>query len=127
MDLSPNGNEILFGTFDNESETSLLQSFNLTGEGEKNIIYRGQKGDVIDIAKWSFDGKGVLFSVSNERSGSGSSIWHIDKNGGSPQELWKSENPNSGLSINPAGGQIAFSTFSQELECWMMSNYRRGN
>jgi len=124
LDLSPKGEEILFGTIDNELGSAVLQSLELKSQAKENFIYTGRKGENIDIAKWSFEGKGVFFNISYESDGAGSAIFHINKNGDNPRKLWKSENQNSGLSINPAGGQIAFSTFKQEVECWMMSNYR---
>ncbi len=73
-------------------------------------------------ARWTPDGKYVLFNkydVDEKES----SFWRISSEGGEPQKLWQSKTFSGDLSIHPDGKQIAFTTFKEEIEIWVMENF----
>jgi Tol biopolymer transport system component len=119
LKLSPDGKKLVFGMENSDNGTWSILIMPISGGDPRELLeFHGSKG--IDIISWTPDGEHVLYT---ENSNKVSALWRISPEGGEPQKIWESDKNISGLSIHPEGQQIAFSTYEQDLEIWVMDNF----
>jgi len=121
LDLSPDGDKLVFGIDDYEKDTGALMIMSVTG-GEARELCKVKGFRNIAGAVWTPDGKYIIYTEYNQKKGS-SYLWRIAVDGGKPQEIWQGKNGFVGLSVHPDGEKIAFSTWAEETEIWMMENF----
>ena len=123
LDLSPDGKRLVFGTENSDDGTWSILIMPVSG-GEPRELYKffqeSEESEGIGFITWTPDGKYVLFTENTKKV---SALWRISPEEGEPQKLWQSDKRNSGLSIHPDGQQIAFSTYEQDMEIWVMENF----
>jgi Tol biopolymer transport system component len=125
LDLSPDGKRLVFGTENSDDGTWSILIMPVSG-GEPwelcKFSQESEESEGIGFITWAPDGQYVLFMKNINKV---SALWRISPEGGEPQKLklWQSENRYSGLSIHPDGQQIAFSTYEQDMEIWVMENF----
>ncbi len=120
LDLSPDGNRLVFGTENSDDGTWSILIMPISG-GEPRELCKLQESEKIRCVTWTPDGKYVLFTENVKKDEW--ALWRISPEAGTPQKLWQSDKGNAGLSIHPDGQQIAFSTSEQEREIWVMENF----
>jgi Tol biopolymer transport system component len=123
LDLSPDGKRLIFVTENSDNGTwSILIMPVIGGEPRELCKFHGsgEAQEGLRLITWTPDGKFVLFTENKKNS---SALWKISPEGGEPQKLWQSDKIISSLSIHPDGQQIAFSTYEQDLEIWVMENF----
>jgi Tol biopolymer transport system component len=119
LDLSPEGERIVFGNKNVEDGTWSILIMPISG-GEPRELCKLQGFGGIVLISWAPDGEYLLFS---ERVKEGGDLWRIFPDGREPEKLLHSDKSYAGLSIHPDGQQIAFSTFDRGLEIWVMENF----
>ena len=124
LDLSPDGKRLVFGTENNDEGTWSILIMPVSGGEPRELckFHESEESEKIRFLTWTPDGKYVLFTKNTKKV---SALWRISPEGGEPQKLklWQSDNRYSGLSIHPDGQQIAFSTYEQDMEIWVMENF----
>ena len=119
LDLSPDGKRLVFGIENSDNGTWSIMIMPISGGEPRELLeFHGSKG--IDIISWTPDGEYVLYT---EKLNKISALWRISPEGGEPLKIWQPNKIISGLSIHPEGQQIAFSTYEQDLEIWVMDNF----
>jgi len=119
LDLSPDGNRLVFGTENSDDGTWSILIMPISG-GEPRELCKLHESERIRFITWTPDGKYVFFTENTKKV---SALWRISPEGGDPQKLWQSDKRISGLSIHPDGQQIAFSTSEHDEEIWVMENF----
>ncbi len=125
LDLSSDGKTLVFVTSNPEEETWSMLIKSVSG-GDPRELCKLQGSDVLwssDVT-WTPDGNYVLFAKYDENKGS--SVWRISAEGGEPEMIWQSKDPNGfvvSLSVHPQDSKIAVSFLIQEHESWVMENY----
>ncbi|MCK4788920.1 MAG: PD40 domain-containing protein, partial [Desulfobacteraceae bacterium] len=119
LNLSPDGKRLVFGNNNEDEGTCSILIMPVSG-GEPRELCKFQASLVPWVVTWTPDGEYVLYT---EKVKEGCDLWRISPDGGDPQKLWQSDKRNSGLSIHPDGQQIAFSTYEQDEEIWVMENF----
>ncbi len=122
LDLSPDGKRVVFGTENSSDGTWSIQIIPVSGGEPRELfkLHESEESEEIGFINWTPDGKYMLFT---ENAKKGPALWRISPEGGEPQKLWQSDKRYSGLSIHPDGKQIAFSTYEEDLEIWVMENF----
>ncbi|MFH1624646.1 MAG: hypothetical protein ABID54_05755, partial [Pseudomonadota bacterium] len=122
LDLSPDGKRLVFGTENSDDGTWSILIMPVSGGEPRELckFHKSEESIEIRLITWTPDGKYLLFTENFKK---GSALWQISPEGGEPQKLWQSDKRYSGLSIHPDGQQIAFSTYEQEEEVWVMENF----
>jgi len=116
LDLSPNGNILLFG-IQNRGEKSRLLTIPAEGGKVKEVCTAQETNDVVS-AFWSPDGKYIYFTERPEET----NLWRIPEAGGKPQKIWSSENRADIYCIHPDGNHIAFSIRERTTEVRVIEN-----
>ena len=119
LTLSPDGENLVFGTRDLETHRESLWILPGSG-GEAQPFLELQMSDRIQAIGWSPDGEYVLFT---KREKKGTSLWRIALDGKEPQKLGQSNKRLRDLRVHPDGRQIAFSSVIIENEVWVMENF----
>jgi len=123
--LSPNGQSLVFGLYDQEKGAGSLLIMPSSG-GDVRELLKFEKSEMIYSFVWTPDGEYVLF-LRAEEQGTGSwqatSLWRISLAGGDPQKLWQSEKKFQELRLHPDGQRIAFDTIKIDTEVWVMENF----
>jgi len=122
LDLSPDGQRLLFGDYDPDEETLSILIMSIQKQKVRELIKLQRVRRRGADARWTPDGKYVLF-MKYDVDEKESSFWRISSEGGEPQKLWQSKKSDTDLSIHPDGKQIAFTTFKEEIEIWVMENF----
>jgi len=117
--LSPDGRKLLFGIAYPEKDAESILIMPVSGEKARELL-RLKEAAVIRAFDWSSDGKHVLFTKAEDY---GTSLWQISSDGGEPQKLWQTDKKMRGLHVHPDGHQIAFDTYTQANEVWVMENF----
>jgi Tol biopolymer transport system component len=117
--LSPDGQKLLFDISDPKKGTESLLIMPISGEKAGELL-RLKEAEFIKAFAWSSDGKHVLFTKAEEY---GTSLWQTSSEGGEPQMLWQTDKKTRGLHVHPDGHQIAFHTYTQAYEVWVMENF----
>jgi Tol biopolymer transport system component len=120
--LSPDGKWLVFGTEQSESEPGSLLIMLTSGGAVRELFKKPEEKRMIGHAVWTPDGKYILFTIDDYQL-KGTEVWRITPEGENPEKLWRAENEIGGLSIHPAGREIAFSLYTQESEIWAMEEY----
>jgi len=125
LDLSSDGKRLVFVTRNPDKETWDILIMLVSG-GEPRELCKLQGSDVLwssDVT-WTPDGNYVLFAKYDEKKGS--TVWRIPAEGGEPEMIWQSKDPDGfvvSLSVHPQGSKIAISFLIQEKEFWVMENF----
>jgi Tol biopolymer transport system component len=124
LDLSPDGQRLVFGDYDPDEETLSILIMSIQEQKVRELIkLQRVRRSGAHAARWTPDGKYVVF-MKYDVDEKGSSFWRISSEGGEPQKLWQSKKSGDGdLSIHPDGKQIAFTTFKDEIDIWVMENF----
>ncbi len=122
LDLSPDGQRLLFGDYDPDEETLSILIMSIQKQKVRELIKLQRVRRRGADARWTPDGKYVLF-MKYDVDEKESSFLRISSEGGEPQKLWQSKKSDTDLSIHPDGKQIAFTTFKEEIEIWVMENF----
>jgi len=124
LDLSSDGQRLVFGDYDPDEETLSILIMSIQEQKVRELIkLQRVRRSGAHAARWTPDGKYVVF-MKYDVDEKGSSFWRISSEGGEPQKLWQSKKSGDGdLSIHPDGKQIAFTTFKDEIDIWVMENF----
>ncbi|MBT8397061.1 MAG: PD40 domain-containing protein, partial [Gemmatimonadetes bacterium] len=130
LGLSPSGSHLAFGIEESESEGSPEESrrvYLMTVDIESGTARRlAELGDSTTLAsvQWTPDGQYVLFGETRQGDEWWTRVSRVPVSGGMPEHLWTFGEGNWGawFSLSPDGRRIAFTTFAQESEVWVMEN-----
>ena len=75
--------------------------------------------------QWTPDGEQVLYT---KREDQGTAVWRVPVTGGTAERTWTFEEDhfNAFISLSPDGRQVAYTTYHQEYEVWVMENLFSG-
>ena len=75
--------------------------------------------------QWTPDGKHVLYTLGED---DGDAVWRVPVNGGTAERTWAFEENhfNAWANLSPDGRQVAYTTYHQEYEVWVMENFLSG-
>jgi len=75
--------------------------------------------------QWTPDGKHVLYTLGED---DGDALWRVPVNGGAAERTWAFEENhfNAWANLSPDGRQVAYTTYHQEYEIWVMENFLSG-
>lgn len=104
LQLSPDGNKLLFAIQNKGEKMSRLMTISTQGGDEKELC-RSQESNISGSAFWSPDGKYVYFSERPE----GTNLWRVDANGGTPEKVWKTDKGAESFVMHPSGEKISYS------------------
>ena len=104
LQLSPDGNKLLFAIQNKGEKMSRLMTISTQGGDEKELC-TSQESNISGSAFWSPDGKYVYFSERPE----GTNLWRVDANGGTPEKVWKTEKRAESFVMHPSGEKISYS------------------
>ncbi|MFC2161316.1 tetratricopeptide repeat protein [Acidobacteriota bacterium] len=125
LDLSPDGEKLVLVAKNPDVETWSMLIMSVSGE-EPRELCKLQGSDVLwnsDVI-WTQDGNYVLFAQYDKKKGS--TVWRISAEGGEPEMIWQSKDPNGfvvSLAVHPQDSKIAISFLIQEHEFWVMENF----
>jgi Tol biopolymer transport system component len=119
LDLSPDGQNLLFGLEYPGDEKSRLFTIPPEGGKEKEICTT-QEDKSFSSAFWSADGKYIFFSEVKQSLAT--SIWRVPAEGGKPEKTWSSENMVEIFDIHPDGDKVAFSIRERATEVRVIEN-----
>jgi len=122
LDLSPDGKRLVFGDYDPDEETLIILIMSIQEQKVRELIKLQRERIRRADARWTPDGKYVLFTKYDVDE-KATDFWRISPEGGEPQKLWQLKKSAGDLSIHPDGKQIAYSTFEDEVEIWVMENF----
>ncbi len=71
--------------------------------------------------QWTPDGKHVLYT---KREDHGTALWRVPVTGGTAERTWTfaEDNFDAFINLSPDGRQVAYTTYHQEFEVWVMEN-----
>lgn len=104
LQLSPDGNKLLFAIKNKGEKMSRLLTISTQGGDEKELC-TSQESNISESAFWSPDGKYVYFSERPE----GTNLWRVDANGGTPEKVWKTNKRAESFAMHPSGEKISYS------------------
>jgi Tol biopolymer transport system component len=117
LDLSPDGNSLLFGLEFPGEEKGCLYVIPAEGGKEKEVC-TFQEANHFETASWSPDGKYIYFVERPEET----NLWRVQADGGEPVIVWSSEHRVEIFDIHPDGNQVAFSIRERSTEVRVIEN-----
>jgi len=132
LDVSPDGDHIVFFIQDSESEGPSAESRRMhlmdldLHDGSTRRVAEFEASGVVANLQWTPDGERVLWGHSRQGDEWGTDVFGVSASGGIPEHLWTfGEGKYSAhFRVSPNGRQIALTTFAQETEVWVMENLR---
>jgi Tol biopolymer transport system component len=100
---SPDGTRLLFALVD---EGPQLYERAVAGIQEGRVVIRGNRGEPLAPTSWSPDGRFVLFSRQNQKTGT--DIWALTPNDGAATPLIETQAPETDAQFSPDGRWIAY-------------------
>lgn len=75
--------------------------------------------------QWTPDGRHVLYTKGED---DGTAVWRVPVTGGAAERTWTFEDNhfNAWANLSPDGRQVAYTTYHQEYEVWVMENLFSG-
>ncbi len=75
--------------------------------------------------QWTPDGNHVLYTKGED---DGTAVWRVPVTGGTAERTWTFEDNhfNAWANLSPDGRQVAYTTYHQEFEVWVMENFLSG-
>jgi Tol biopolymer transport system component/beta-lactamase regulating signal transducer with metallopeptidase domain len=119
IDISPDGNHVLFGIQDPENSSAALMVMSASG-GEVLELIKLTASDEIEALAWAPSGRHIVFTKKEKE---GISLWRIAAQGGDAQRLWESDKDLRSLRIHPDGQRIAFYETTKNAEIWALENF----
>jgi Tol biopolymer transport system component len=102
---SPDGTRLLVAAVDNGP---LLLERSINGIQDGRIVYRGNRGQALTPTSWSPDGRFVLFSAGDQKTGS--DIWVLTPDSGAVAPLIQTIEGESNAEFSPDGRWIAYNS-----------------
>ncbi|UCD18165.1 MAG: PD40 domain-containing protein, partial [Candidatus Zixiibacteriota bacterium] len=120
--LSPDGKWLAFQTLDEEK---IIRSLNVmpADSGRLREIVRLQENECIYSVDWMPDGKSILYVKNVSDNHKKREVWQVPVKGGSPRNTGLTMDKITYLSVHPDGPQIAFSSYQEQTEIWVMENF----
>ena len=112
LELSPDGNRLLFAVNNKGEEISRLMTMTLQGEGVKELC-PSQDEKISGSAFWSPDGETVYFS---ERYEEGTNLWRVNSKGGTPERVWHTDKRAESFAMHPLGKEISYTVRERTTE-----------
>jgi Tol biopolymer transport system component len=90
----------------------------------RELHHIAEQGRVWSL-QWTPDGKHVLYTKGEDH---GTAVWRVPVTGGTAERTWTFEEDhfNAYISLSPDGQQVAYTTYHQEFEVWLMENFLSG-
>jgi len=128
--LSPDGNRLVFAVRDSLGGGSVA-GVNVGGrlmildleDGAIRGLHVIQEPGNVGCLQWTPDGEHVLFART-ETEDRHTGVWRVPTDGGDAEELWTFGKGQyaGGFYLSPDGRRVAFGTYTQEYEVWVMEN-----
>jgi Tol biopolymer transport system component len=120
--LSPDGQWLAFQILDDEKR---IRSLNImpADSGFLREIVRLEEDECVYSVDWMPDGKSILYIKNTPDHPKQRELWQVAFEGGGPRNLGLTMEKMAYLSIHPDGRQIAFSSYKEQTEIWVMENF----
>jgi Tol biopolymer transport system component len=130
FDLSPDGHQLAFivkastqGSPSIVSHGGHIWVMDLD-DGAIRATHEIREPGRVSSLQWTPDGNHLLYAKKTEDSST--AVWRVPAGGGDAEELWRFEEDhfNAYLRLSPDGQRVAYTTYHQEVDVWVMENIK---
>jgi Tol biopolymer transport system component len=121
--LCPKGERLAVGLDDPEKGASLMV-IDVSSGAARQLLKLAEPGSISGHFDWSSNGRHLYYMKREDKTGT--SLWRIDTQGGSPERLWQTEKRVGSPRIHPHGNQITFDELTDETATWVMEGFIPG-